>query len=64
MPGNLLEVPHPFGNSLCNYTQNGRVISLTSGAGVVPPHELIYVSLTKWVLRAVDTKPGIDRRPP
>lgn len=59
MPGDLLEVPHPFGTSLCTMSQNGRVITLTSGAGVVPPHELIHVSLTKWVLRQVNTEPGI-----
>jgi hypothetical protein len=60
MPGDILEVPHPFGTSLCNYSQNGRVITLTSGAGVKPPYELIYVSLTHWVCRAVNTEPSIE----
>ncbi len=59
MPGDLLELPSPFGTSLCNYVQSGRCITLTSGAGVVPPHELIYVELTKWIIRQIITEPQI-----
>lgn len=59
MPANLLEVPSPFGNSLCHAVQSGKVITLTSGAGVVPPHELIHVSSTVWVIRQVNTAPTI-----
>jgi len=59
MPGDLLELPSPFGTSLCEYVQSGRVISLTSGAGVVPPHELIYVDVTKWIIRQVMTEPSL-----
>jgi hypothetical protein len=59
MPGDLLELPSPFGTSLCHDAQSGNVITLTSGAGVVRPHELIYVSDTVWVIRAIDTEPAI-----
>jgi len=59
MPGSLLELPSPFGASLCNAAQSGAVITLTSAAGVVPPHELIHVSDTYWVIRAIATQPSI-----
>lgn len=58
MPSNILEVPIPFGNSGFAWTQSGNTITLTSS--VVPPHELIYVSLTRWVIRRVTTAPGIN----
>ena len=61
MPGALLELPSPFGTSLCNAAQSGRVITLTSGAGVVPPYELIYVSETTWVIQAIATAPSIAK---
>lgn len=59
MPSNILEVPSPFGTSLCYAVQSGKVITLTSGAGVVPPHELVYVSSTFWVIRQVTTAPSV-----
>jgi hypothetical protein len=59
MPGALLELPSPFGTSLCHHAQSGNVITLTSGAGVVAPHELIFVATTVWVIRQVSTAPTI-----
>lgn len=60
MPGSILELPTPFGSSLFAWVQSGNVITMTSGAGVVAPHELIYLGLTQWVIRAVDFSPGVD----
>lgn len=57
MSGSLLELPHPFGVRRFNVTQQARVLTLTHRE--VRPHELIFVSLTRWVLRAVSTAPGI-----
>lgn len=57
MPSNILELPIPFGNSGFNWTQSGTTITLT--AALVPPYELIYVSATRWIIRAVSTAPGI-----
>lgn len=57
MPSNLLELPHPFTNGW-HGSQSGNVISMVSKTGGTDPHELIFSSLTSWVIRAVDTKPG------
>jgi hypothetical protein len=59
MPGAILEIPTPFGTSLFAWVQSGNVITMTSGAGVVPPYELIYVGLTQWVIRPVNFAPGV-----
>ena len=58
--GGLLELPHAFGTGGWNAVQSGNVITMTSKVGLVRPYELIYASLTSWVLRAVDTAPAID----
>lgn len=55
--GNILELPSPFGANLPYWHQNGRVITLTHN--LVGPHELIFVSLTTWILRPVSTLPSI-----
>lgn len=57
MPGTLLELPSPFPN-LFHWSQSGRVLTLTNED--VRPYELIYESLTRWVLRAIDTRPQVD----
>lgn len=55
----LLELPHPFSTGGWNSVQSGNVITMTSKIGTIPPHELIYSSLTSWVIRIVDTQPQI-----
>lgn len=55
MPANILELPTPF--TTFNWSQSGRTITLTSWDAA--PRELIYVSLTHWVIRAVATKPAL-----
>jgi hypothetical protein len=57
MPTTIFEVPTPFGNAGFNWVQSGTVITMTSL--VVPPHELIYVGLTHWIIRPVSTAPAI-----
>lgn len=59
MPSNILELPHPFTNGW-HGSQSGVVITMVSKTGGTDPHELIYSSLTSWVLRPIDTKPGIN----
>lgn len=59
LPGTLYEIPHPFtGSDLFYFSQSGRTITLTDLAAVVAPHELIFESLTRWIIRAVTTAPG------
>jgi hypothetical protein len=58
MPDDILELPTPFGADGFQWVQNGRVITLTSLTH--PPHELIYVGLTSWVIRQVVTTPGVE----
>lgn len=54
MPGSLLEIPTPFASfPLFQWHQSGRVITMTHVD--VPPHELIYVGITQWVFRRIDT---------
>lgn len=57
MPGDILEIPTPFGNAGFAWVQSGNVLTLTSP--LVRPHELIYGSLTQWILQPVATKPSI-----
>jgi hypothetical protein len=57
MPGDVLEIPTPFGNGGFAWVQSGNVITMTSPD--VPPHELIYYGLTTWAVRPVDTKPAL-----
>ncbi len=55
--GNIFEIPWPGGGNLPYWHQNGRTITLTSN--LVAPHELIFVGLTTWIIRAVSTQPSI-----
>lgn len=57
MPGDVLELPTPYNNGAFTWTQSGNVLTLTSS--LVPPHEIIYVGLTQWIIQAVDTRPVI-----
>jgi hypothetical protein len=58
LTGDIFEVPTPFsGSGLFHYHQSGRVITLTHQDD--PPHELIYDSLTRWIIRPVETEPSI-----
>jgi hypothetical protein len=58
MPTDILEIPTPFGNAGFNWSQSGSIITLTSL--LVPPHELIYFSLTHWVIQQVNTAPAVN----
>ena len=58
MPSNLLELPHPFTNGW-HGSQAGNVITMVSKTGQTDPQELIFSALTSWVIRPIDTKPGI-----
>lgn len=52
--GTIYEIPTPY--SLANipqWNQSGNVITLTNPN--LAPMELVYVSLTRWILRAVST---------
>lgn len=54
----ILEIPTPFASAdLFNWSQSGRTMTLTQRG--VHPQELIFVSLTRWVFRAVDTAPQV-----
>ncbi len=55
--GDILELPWPGGGNLPYWHQNGRTITLTSN--FVAPHELIFVNLTTWIIRAIVTAPSI-----
>ncbi len=58
MPGDLLEIPHPFVNPFqVNWVQSGRVITFTDPEH--PPHDLIYFSLTRWAIVELDTAPKV-----
>jgi len=58
MPTDILEIPTPFGNAGFNWSQSGSIITLTSN--LVPPFELIYFSLTHWVIQQVNTAPAVN----
>lgn len=53
--GNILEIPHGFGAHQFNWVQSGNVITLTHGEA--PPAELVYSSLTRWIVRPISTAP-------
>jgi hypothetical protein len=56
MPGALLEIPTPYSLSqLPKWNQSGNVITLTDPN--VTPRELVFVTLTTWILRPVTTLP-------
>jgi hypothetical protein len=58
LPGGVLEIPTPFEDTgLFNWHQSGQVISFTHRNRVAS--ELIFVSLTRWVFRAVTTSPQV-----
>lgn len=55
--GNILELPNPFLGQHFHWHQSGRVITLTHYD--VAPYELVYVTLSRWILRAVVTGAGV-----
>lgn len=55
--GNLLELPSAFLGNRFHWHQSGRVITLTHYD--VPPYELIYVSLSQWIIQPVVTAPTL-----
>lgn len=57
MPSDILEIETPFGSGRFEWHQSGNVITLTSS--LHQPHELIYSSLTRWVLQPFATAPAI-----
>lgn len=57
LTGAIYEIPHPFGVNLFDWAQSGEVITLTSHTHA--PMELIFLSLTRWVLRDITTAPSI-----
>lgn len=59
MPGTLLELPSPYA-TLFDWSQTGRTLTLTHTG--VTPHELTYVTLTRWLLAPVVTTPKV--KPP
>jgi hypothetical protein len=58
MPSSILELPTVFGAQGFAWVQNGNTITLTGN--LHPPYELVYVSLTRWIIRIVSTAPAID----
>ena len=58
MPGAFLEVPHPFVNPFqVHWVQSGRVITFTHPDHA--PRDLVYVSLTRWAIITLVTKPKV-----
>lgn len=58
MPGDVFEMPTPFGSSGFNWVQSANILTLTSL--YAPPYELEYFSLTQWAIRQVRTVPTIQ----
>lgn len=56
LTGDIYEIPHSF-ITLPYWDQSGNVITLTAHDSA--PKELIYESLTRWVLRPVTTSPAL-----
>lgn len=59
LTGDIYEIPTPFdiADDLPDWNQSGNVITFTHPG--LPPYELIFETLTRWVLRAIVTEPGI-----
>lgn len=55
--GNLLELPNPFLGNHFHWHQSGRVITLSHYD--IPPYELIYKSLSNWIIQPIATAPAI-----
>lgn len=63
LPGDILEIPTPFGNAGFAWVQSGTTITLTSPLNLVAPYELINLvdgTLTSWLIRTVPTVPAIE----
>ena len=57
LTGTIYEVPTPFASGF-RWHQSGKVVTMT--AATVAPYELIYLSLTRWVVRAITTAPAVS----
>jgi len=58
LTGNIYEIPTPYGaNDKFQWNQSGNVITITHPGK--QPAELIFTSLTSWVLQNVNTRPSI-----
>lgn len=59
LPSDIYEIPTPFTGAAYRFkwTQSGRVITLTHP--LVQTHDLVYQSITRWVLVPLDTQPRV-----
>jgi len=57
LTGTIYEIPTPYAAAPTGWVQSGNVITITTPA--TAPRELVFSSLTRWVLRAVTTVPSI-----
>lgn len=57
LTGTIYEVPLPQGTNLYRWVQSGRVITLTHPD--VPPQELRFEALTRWIVSPITTAPSI-----
>ena len=58
LPGGIYEIPTPFADPrTVHWVQTGRVITLTHPD--VRPHDLVFTSITRWVLVELETAPGV-----
>lgn len=59
LTADIYEVPTPYGgvDPLFKWTQSGNVITITQHGQ--KPRELVYSSLTRWVLRDISTAPTL-----
>lgn len=58
LTGDIYEVPSPSAVNLFNWVQSSRVITLTHADEA--PYELVFETLTRWIIRPIVTEPGID----
>lgn len=59
LTSNILEIPTPYNaDDLFEWNQSANVITLTHHDH--PPRELIFASLTRWVLNLVTTTPSVS----
>lgn len=60
LAGDLYEIPTPYDLSkLPRWNQSGNVLTLTHDE--LAPRELVFLGMTRWVLRAVSTVPQIGQ---
>jgi hypothetical protein len=57
LTGTIYEIPTPFASGF-RWHQSGQTITMTD-AGVAP-RELVYSTLTRWILRTITIAPGVS----